>query len=457
MYKLIEFLRRIYVAVLFVVFEAIAIGYYAHSSNYTQAKLLTRSNQVVGGVNGIFADIRSYFTLGRENERLLERVAVLEEELAFYRRSAADSVRTDLLHDMGEKPYELTVARVISNSINKNRNFIVLDRGERDGVEKGMGVLSPEGAMVGYVAASSDRHAVAVSILNTSFNASGKLAGDDYFGSIYWAGDDRYHVRMKELSKYARVTEGEEVVSSGFSQYFPADVLIGYVESFSLADTQMAYDVVIRLAVDVSQLTDVILVRNRDIEDVQELEAEAERPKQKINNVPDCSLYRLIPYFGPVADFSVRTTLSYQYLPLPFGLYSASLSCCRSTLRRLQCFFWLCRCPLRWIGRWGQRGSIRSLRFRSLCCAGRFCSLSAVRRGFGRVVFLLRSGWGRADFCATWQRWSWYTTSCFFMLESLSWAQLFHTLVRLVVSSAVTVGFIWLLARLFTTKLTVRL
>ena len=32
----------------------------------------------------------------------------------------------------------------------------------------------------------------------------------------------------------------QEVVSSGFSQYFPADVLIGYVESFSLADTQMA-------------------------------------------------------------------------------------------------------------------------------------------------------------------------------------------------------------------------
>ena len=161
MYKLIEFLRRIYVAVLFVVFEAIAIGYYAHSSNYTQAKLLTRSNQVVGGVNGIFADIRSYFTLGRENERLLERVAVLEEELAFYRRSAADSVRTDLLHDMGEKPYELTVARVISNSINKNRNFIVLDRGRTRRRREGDWACSrPEGAMVGYVAASSDRHAV---------------------------------------------------------------------------------------------------------------------------------------------------------------------------------------------------------------------------------------------------------------------------------------------------------
>ena len=37
----------------------------------------------------------------------------------------------------------------------------------------------------------------------------------------------------------------------------------------------------IRLAVDVSQLTDVILVRNRDIEDVQELEAEAERQNRR--------------------------------------------------------------------------------------------------------------------------------------------------------------------------------
>lgn len=45
----------------------------------------------------------------------------------------------------------------------------------------------------------------------------------------------------------------------------------------------------------------------------------------------------------------------------------------------------------------------------------------------------------------------------FFVLEALSWTQLFHILIRLVVSGAVSVGFIWLLARLFTTKLTVRL
>ena len=44
----------------------------------------------------------------------------------------------------------------------------------------------------------------------------------------------------------------------------------------------------------------------------------------------------------------------------------------------------------------------------------------------------------------------------FFLLESLSWQQMGHTLLRFAVSSTVAVAFVWLLARLFTAKLSVR-
>lgn len=44
----------------------------------------------------------------------------------------------------------------------------------------------------------------------------------------------------------------------------------------------------------------------------------------------------------------------------------------------------------------------------------------------------------------------------FFTLSALSWMHVLHTLLRLAVSSAVTVGFIWLIARLFTSKVSVR-
>ena len=56
MYKLIEFLRRIHIVLLFIIIEAVALNYYAHSTYYTQAKILARANSVVGGVQkGIFS------------------------------------------------------------------------------------------------------------------------------------------------------------------------------------------------------------------------------------------------------------------------------------------------------------------------------------------------------------------------------------------------------------------
>lgn len=45
----------------------------------------------------------------------------------------------------------------------------------------------------------------------------------------------------------------------------------------------------------------------------------------------------------------------------------------------------------------------------------------------------------------------------FFAFESLSWGQMHHTLLRLVVSGTVTVVFVWLIARIFSYKFTTRL
>lgn len=46
--------------------------------------------------------------------------------------------------------------------------------------------------------------------------------------------------------------------------------------------------------------------------------------------------------------------------------------------------------------------------------------------------------------------------SLFFVLESLSWKHLLQTLLRIGVSSAVSVAFLWLVARLFTAKIPAR-
>ena len=247
MRKLFEFIRSIYVVVLFVALEVAAISYYAHSTHYTQARLLARSNQVAGGVHGFFAGIRRYFSLGHENRLLLGRVAQLEERLAQYEEAE-------------------------TNTVNRAQNLITLNRGRQDGVVEEMAVLSPDGAMAGYVVDCTERYAVAMSVLNTSFRASGKLADAEYYGSIYWDRLDQNVVILGELSKYADPKPGQEVVTTGFSQYFPADVLIGWVESAELNETRTAFKVRVRLAAEMSRLTDVILVENRDLTEIRDLQ-----------------------------------------------------------------------------------------------------------------------------------------------------------------------------------------
>ena len=276
MYKLIEFIRRIYVVLLFIVIEAIALNYYAHSSYYTQAKILSHANRVTGGVQSAIFGVRHYFTLRHENELLSERIADLEMELAVYREQVAAAGIDSLQPHIDElSQYRYTTARIVSNSIARDRNYITLNRGIMHGVTENMAVISPDGVMVGYVIGCSERYSLVTPLLNIDFRTSGKIAGDDHFGSISWGGGSPYKMEMTELSKYADIEVGDEVVSSGLSHYFPEGVKIGYVESYSLNDTQTAYDVVIRLAADVTKISNVIVIENLDYGEVSHLEDSA--------------------------------------------------------------------------------------------------------------------------------------------------------------------------------------
>ena len=148
MRKLIEFIRSIYVVVLFVVLEVLAVSYYAHSSSYTQARLLARTNQVSGGLRSLFGGIRRYFLMGSENRVLLDRITQLEERLSRYEEVVASAHLDSCLQSIGESKYFYTVASVASNSINRQQNLITLNRGRNAGIQPDMSVLTPDGAMI---------------------------------------------------------------------------------------------------------------------------------------------------------------------------------------------------------------------------------------------------------------------------------------------------------------------
>ncbi|MFI3288941.1 MAG: rod shape-determining protein MreC [Rikenellaceae bacterium] len=261
MFRLFEFLRSISLLLLFLILESAAILYYAHSNSYTQAKILSISSGLIGGVGGLSNGIGSYFSLYKVNKQLLGRIVDLESEVADYRAIISDSMLM-ALHYHNDNGVRYMAARVVSNSINKPNNYIIINRGLEDGVRVDMAVLTPNNEMVGYVVECSGRFAIVMSILNRDFRSSGKLDDDNHAGSINWSGESRYHITMSELSKYTNIYEGAEVVTTGFSQLFPEGVKIGEVESFELNNMQTAFNVNVRLAADISALNEVLVVNN---------------------------------------------------------------------------------------------------------------------------------------------------------------------------------------------------
>jgi rod shape-determining protein MreC len=214
-----------------------------------------------------------------ENEALTQRVAELENELARYRETEADAETNSLtLEDMDPElakslsQYRYATARIIANSINRSQNFITLNRGSIHGVSPNMAVISPSGMIVGYVIGCSERYSVVMSVLNSKFRTSGKIVGDEYFGSISWSGNSPYKVEMKDLSKHSNIEVGDEVVTAGLSEFFPEGVKIGYVEKYEINDTKTSYSATIRLAADMTKLNNVILIENTDYIEISELE-----------------------------------------------------------------------------------------------------------------------------------------------------------------------------------------
>ncbi len=260
MYRLLEFLRKVYVFLLFIVLECGAFYVYVSADSYARAKMLSIQSSVVGSVDYFVRGAVDYLSLKGANRELLSRVAELEQRLARVELQRQDSlmVASSYYDELAGVSYQ--AAYVVSNTINRKHNYMVINQGVEHGVRTGMGVVTPEHEMVGVVLECTDRYSVVMSTLNTRFRTSGEVEGDGYAGYVFWEGSDRYRMRMKDLSKYADVQIGSRVVTTSFSQIFPAGVTIGHIVDIEYDQQTLSYDLKIELAADISRVDRVLVV-----------------------------------------------------------------------------------------------------------------------------------------------------------------------------------------------------
>lgn len=257
MKNILALIRRFYLFLLFLGLQALALILLFRNNRFHGSEFVRHSSDWVGGIYSQRARLSEYLRLGEINDQLSLENALLRStsQENFWR------LRTekDTLNDTTSiQRYVYRTAQVVNASVNREKNYITIDRGTLGEVGPDMGVIAG-GNMVGVVRSASEHFAVVMPIIHADFKASVRLRKSGAFGSLVWRGGDAQIADVIDIPKNIPVAPGDTIVSSGYSAYFPANIHVGTVEWIDDSDNDY-HLIKVRMGADFRRLDHVLVI-----------------------------------------------------------------------------------------------------------------------------------------------------------------------------------------------------
>jgi len=218
---------------------------------------LTRSEQSVRSIQKTYYSAISPFLKGgsgietkasefiKEAEHSQEweaKYKLAKEELDKKRMEVAELRKLELenarlsqaLKFQQKAPFHVLAAKIIRRQPSTWWRTVTIDRGEKQGVGVQLPVLSPEG-LVGKVDAPSENTSTVILLTDEKCQVSAKVDGTPEVGIVSGqrglAGDSP-SLRLRFLSKDAKIKPGMLVFTTGRGGLFPPDILLGTIKTF---------------------------------------------------------------------------------------------------------------------------------------------------------------------------------------------------------------------------------
>ncbi|MBA2873655.1 rod shape-determining protein MreC [Thermaerobacillus caldiproteolyticus] len=227
-------------------------------------------------VAGFFENIQDIKNTYKENKLLKERLdeyVTLEAQLQTLKKENAE-LRAILKKKESLRDFVPIQATVIGRNPDRWQEIIIVNKGEQNGVKKDMAVITPEG-LVGKVQHASQFTSTVqlLSALDQKNRISAYVQGkENVFGLIEGYDEKRKALLLKEIPFDAKIEKKQLVVTSGLGGIFPKGLPIGEVmevvpDQYGL--TKMVY---VKPAANLYDIDDVIIVKRKIGETLQEKE-----------------------------------------------------------------------------------------------------------------------------------------------------------------------------------------
>ena len=215
--------------------------------------------QATKPVSRFLALIRELGQLQAQNERLRTEVWRLQGELELMREIMVENqnLREQLRFERDNPAFRMLPAQVIGGEPSNLVRSIQIDRGESDGVRRGMPAITPEG-LVGVVTQAWDDSSTIMLLTDASSSVSGILR--DSRATCMVVGRVGGDPVMRYIPQDASVAVGDAVLTSGLGANYPRRLLIGYVTKVRQRDIDMFQEAEIQPAVNFSRLETVMLL-----------------------------------------------------------------------------------------------------------------------------------------------------------------------------------------------------
>ena len=209
-------------------------------------------------IRGTFQQYVFLVNLEKENRMLKQKVAELQAETHQIKemRLANDRLR-HLLQFREKNSSSMIGAEVIGQDPSSWFKSVTIDKGERDGVKRGMAVVSPTG-IIGQILKTAPHYATV--LLITDYNSAIDSIVQRTRAKAIVEGKGENQCQLKYLLRTEEVAVGDAVVTSGLGGNFPKGLMVGEIKKVDKKGHGVFQYAELVPSVDFTQIEEVFVI-----------------------------------------------------------------------------------------------------------------------------------------------------------------------------------------------------
>jgi rod shape-determining protein MreC len=218
----------------------------------------TASTFLIKTVHGVFQNYVALVHLQKENLLLKQKIAELQTENHQMKEMAYANERLQKLLQFREKVSPPVIAaEVIGGDPSSWFKSITLNKGEKEGIRRGMAVIAPEG-VVGQILKTAPYHSTV--LLITDYNSAIDAIVQRTRSKAIVEGKGENQCQLKYLLRSEEVLVGDMVVTSGLGGNFPKGLTVGQIRKVDKKEYGIFQYADLVPSVDLTKLEEVLVI-----------------------------------------------------------------------------------------------------------------------------------------------------------------------------------------------------